>query len=218
MFGLLSLIGRYSELAPKEDDQGRPLSTSDLMGYSALGIVFGPLLVGGLIDSYSTKLADPAAGLVLLPVTPPPKTRHEKRRKSSASDRQPTTPLTVDKIHVANGITKMLITHWREVVRQMASLGVLGVQSSAEHGSGQTWSGPLASEAHADENTASLHSYPPSYRSHRRSNDDGVSLTCQTLGAASTGKFRSIIILFIILTFSNRNEAFEGAPATGCDT
>ncbi|KAI0434621.1 hypothetical protein F5Y09DRAFT_337572 [Xylaria sp. FL1042] len=44
VFGLLCLVGRIAENAPREDESGHPLPTTDLMGYNALGIVFGPLL------------------------------------------------------------------------------------------------------------------------------------------------------------------------------
>ena len=123
VFGLLCLIGRTAETTPREDEHGRPMPTADLMGYNALGIVFGPLLVGDLINSYTLKLAMPNAGLMLYPVTPPHNKR--QRRKSKALDESESRVLTVDKIHVANAIAEMLITHWREVVKQMRSLGVL---------------------------------------------------------------------------------------------
>ncbi|KAK3378206.1 hypothetical protein B0H63DRAFT_398718 [Podospora didyma] len=125
VFGLLCLIGRTAEKAPREDEHGRPLPTADLMGYSALGIVFGPLLVGDLLNSYTMKLADPTAGLVLFPITPPCGKR--ERHRSRVTDETNPRALTVDKIHVANSITEMLITHWREVVRHMRSLGVLKI-------------------------------------------------------------------------------------------
>ncbi|KAL2135074.1 hypothetical protein VTI74DRAFT_9890 [Chaetomium olivicolor] len=123
VFGLLCLIGRTAEKAPREDEQGRPLPTSDLMGYNALGIVFGPLLVGDLLNSYIMKIANPNSGLVLFPVTPP--NVRKERRKSRAPEGTRPPGLSVDKIHVANSITEMLISHWREVVRQMRSLGVM---------------------------------------------------------------------------------------------
>ncbi|KAI0852351.1 hypothetical protein F5Y00DRAFT_258758 [Daldinia vernicosa] len=133
VFGLLCFVGRAAENAPREDEDGRPLPTSDLMGYNALSIVFGPLLINDLIDSYSMKLADPAAGLVLLPVSAP-KSRKEryKHRKSKSRAEDSASLYTVDKIHVANNITEMLIIHWREVVRQMRSLGTLKI-SRHEH-------------------------------------------------------------------------------------
>jgi len=120
VFGLLCLIGRTAEISPREDKHGRPLPTTDLMGYNALGIIFGPLLIGDLIN-YSMGLANPSAGLVLIPLTPPD-IRRENRKSRVLEDPG---ALTVDKIHVANSIAEMLITHWREVVKHMRSLGVL---------------------------------------------------------------------------------------------
>lgn len=127
VFGLLSLIGRAAEVAPREDENRRPLPTGDLMGYSALGIVFGPLLVGDLLEQYTMNLATPDAGLLLFPLSSPRKLQKGQRaRRQSIVDENPSRPKegkTVDKIHVANSITEMLIVNWRDVVRQMKSLG-----------------------------------------------------------------------------------------------
>ncbi|KAI1746238.1 hypothetical protein F4680DRAFT_442509 [Xylaria scruposa] len=132
VFGLLCLVGRVAKNAPREDENGRPLPTGDLMGYNALGIIFGPLLIGDMINSYSMKVANPAAGLVLLPVSSP-RSRKEGRkykpgRRGGRKHRKKPTPgeessFSVDKIHIANSITEMLIVHWREVVRQIRSTG-----------------------------------------------------------------------------------------------
>ncbi|KAH7160330.1 hypothetical protein B0J13DRAFT_433968 [Dactylonectria estremocensis] len=121
VFGLLSLIGRVAEVAPREDDEGRPLPTGDLMGYSALGIVFGPLLLGDLLDTYSMKLAVPDSGLLLLPLNPP-KPRRDRHRPRTAELKSIPSP-AINKILIANGITEMLITNWRDIVRQIKSLG-----------------------------------------------------------------------------------------------
>lgn len=120
VFGLLSLIGRQAEIAPHEDEQGRPLPTSDLMGYNALGIIFGPLLVGDLLDSYTMKLAHPPTGLLVFPLMPT-KLKEERAESAVATEGPP----PVDKIRVVNDITEMLITHWREVVRHLGSLSAL---------------------------------------------------------------------------------------------
>ncbi|KAI0600553.1 hypothetical protein F4775DRAFT_70223 [Biscogniauxia sp. FL1348] len=125
VFGLLCLAGRAAENAPREDEDGRPLPTADLMGYNALGIVFGPLLIGGLINSYSMKVADPSTGLVLLPVTPPRSRKDRRHKKTKSQIELAVTSLSVDKIHIANSITEMLITNWRDVVRHMRNLGSL---------------------------------------------------------------------------------------------
>ncbi|KAH8909025.1 hypothetical protein BR93DRAFT_522491 [Coniochaeta sp. PMI_546] len=125
VFGLLSLIGRAAETAPREDGSGRPLPTSDLMGYKALGNVFGPILVGNLLDSYTMKLANPSEGLILLPLSPPRPRRDRSGRKSEALNDTRPPSIEVDKIQVASSITEMIITHWREVVRHLKSLGAL---------------------------------------------------------------------------------------------
>jgi hypothetical protein len=122
VFGLLCLIGRAAEKAPREDEHGRPLPTSDLMGYSALGIVFGPLLVGDLLNSYTMQHVDAGSGQGLFPVTPPNVRKERRRSKVMEESHRPS--LAVDKIHMANSITEMLVTHWREVVRHMRSFGV----------------------------------------------------------------------------------------------
>ncbi|KAI1438832.1 hypothetical protein GGR50DRAFT_303284 [Xylaria sp. CBS 124048] len=173
VFGLLCLVGRLAENAPREDESGHPLPTTDLMGYHALGIVFGPLLVGELIDNYSMKVANPSAGLVLLPISAPMSRkeghqhrhkhkkdeevhehahlhehkhehkhkyehhqherihehkykhmhRHRQHRHENPPEPSAATTVAMDKIHVANSITEMLIVHWREVVRQIRDTG-----------------------------------------------------------------------------------------------
>lgn len=119
VFGLLSLIGRVAEVAPREDEGGKPLPTGDLMGYTALGIVFGPLLLGDMLDNYSMKLACPGSGLLLFPLTSP-----KHCRKSKTADPKSAEPLIVNKILIANGISEMLISNWRDIVRQMKSIGM----------------------------------------------------------------------------------------------
>lgn len=98
------------------------MPTSDLMGYSALGIVFGPLLIGDMLGSHSVKLADPSSGLFLMPVSPQQKSKKEKKKAKEAADEPPQPFWDVDKIHVVNDITEMLITNWRDVVKQMRNL------------------------------------------------------------------------------------------------
>ncbi|KAH9909961.1 hypothetical protein F4778DRAFT_775869 [Xylariomycetidae sp. FL2044] len=133
VFGLLSLVGRKAETTPREDDEGRPLPTGDLMGYNALGIIFGPLLIGDLINAYSMKLADPSAGLVLLPATPP-RSRKRKHKKCKSHPKPMPTALTVDKTHVANNVTEMVLLHWREVVRHMRDSSCIKTRQDTETG------------------------------------------------------------------------------------
>ncbi|KAI1765898.1 hypothetical protein GGR53DRAFT_464840 [Hypoxylon sp. FL1150] len=123
VFGLLCLIGRTADISPREDEYGRPLPTANLMGYYALGVLFGPLLVNDIIDSYSMRQADPAAGLVLLPVSPPRsrKERHKHRHRHKQSSTQPEDD-NLRNTHIANEIAEMIIVHWRDVVLQMRNV------------------------------------------------------------------------------------------------
>jgi RhoGAP domain len=150
VFGLLCMIGRAAEIARREDDKGRPLPTSDLMGYRPLGIVFGPLLVGDLLQEYTMRIADPHGGLILLPISPP-KSRKERKKKTRSGDEGSSFNTYVDKIKVANSIAEMLITHWREVVRHMKNLSalkVVGVSTSfASRGVKTPFLRPSASES-----------------------------------------------------------------------
>jgi hypothetical protein len=144
VFGLLCLVGRAAENAPREDTRGRPLPTSDLMGYNALAIVFGPLLVGDLINSYSMKVADPASGLVLLPLTPP---RSKKHRKSKFRKKEKPSVMTVDRVLIANDITEMLVVHWRDVVRHLKSLDALRMKGNGALSEHKNKRGDLRSSA-----------------------------------------------------------------------
>jgi hypothetical protein len=125
VFGLLSLIGHSAEKAPREDEHGKPLPTSDLMGYNALGAVFGPLLVGNLLDFYTMKLANLNDGLILLPMSPPRSRKDRNCRNSKTLDEVHPPSSEVDKIQVASSIAELIITHWREVVQHLKSLGIL---------------------------------------------------------------------------------------------
>ncbi|KAL7811985.1 hypothetical protein V8C26DRAFT_422210 [Trichoderma gracile] len=131
VFGLLSMIGRIGEVSPREDDEGRPLPTHDLMGYNALGIVFGPLLVGDLIDGYAVKETTPDSGPLLVPITPKKqrcrdrqKAKDLKEPKDAKDTKDPkAAPHDINKAMVAVEIAEMLIANWRDIVRQMFAVG-----------------------------------------------------------------------------------------------
>ncbi|KAL7808798.1 hypothetical protein V8C44DRAFT_366616 [Trichoderma aethiopicum] len=132
VFGLLSMIGRIGEVAPREDDEGRPLPTHDLMGYNALGIVFGPLLVGDLIDGYTVKETTGESGPTLVPISPKKQQRCRDRQKTKEpkepKDGKDTkdaraAPHDINKAMVAAEIAEMLIANWRDIVRQMFAVG-----------------------------------------------------------------------------------------------
>lgn len=116
VFGLLNLIGRAADTASAEPERGKSRPPSDLMGYDALGIVFGPLLVGDLMNSYSMARAGND------PVILDSRTDTSRRRKSRSSEESASRSLSIDKVHLANSVTEMVICHWREVVTHMRRL------------------------------------------------------------------------------------------------
>ena len=129
IFGLLSMIG-YATETTYSGERREALPMTDLMGYGQLGIVFGPLLIGDLLDNYNMRLPNPYGGLILLPITPP-KSRKEKQKERQKSNKSTYDALTLtthmDKIKVVNGITEMLIIHWRDVVNYLKSSQALRV-------------------------------------------------------------------------------------------
>ncbi|KAL1841718.1 hypothetical protein VTJ49DRAFT_6692 [Mycothermus thermophilus] len=129
VFGLLGLIGRAAEQVPRDLEPRRSHPTSDLMGYGALGIVFGPLLVGDLLHSYNIPAVDDASSSNVAPT--PPSNMKIEGRATNAADGSLSQALIVDRISVANGVAEMLITNWRDVVRPGYRCSRLG-QSAQE--------------------------------------------------------------------------------------
>lgn len=123
VFGLLCMIGRAAETTPREDEKGRPLPTSGLMGYNSLGIIFGPVLIGEWLDRIGLQLAHPHTG-IQIQTTSSPKSRRRRSDKFRHGD-MASKLLQLEKAKTACSITEMLITHWREVVRHMRNLDVL---------------------------------------------------------------------------------------------
>lgn len=123
VFGLLSFLGSAGENAPDAAKDGNATPPSNLMSYEALGIVFGPLLVGDLLSSHTAKLKDPSEGLFLFPATPPMSKREKQRR--AVETQMKAQALAVDKIWVANQVATMMLQHWKEAVEYMRGYGVL---------------------------------------------------------------------------------------------
>lgn len=133
VMGLLCMIGRAAETARREDERGRPLPTSDLMGYGPLGTIFGPLLIGEMIETHG--ISSPAHlgkdGQFHTGGHSPPKLSKEKQKKSKSNEDRLLLQYRGEKMRLANSVAEMLITNWREVVRHMRDLGAL--KSVKEH-------------------------------------------------------------------------------------
>lgn len=139
VFGLLCLIGHAAEKAslktPSEGEGGQPVPGSDFMGYNALGIVFGPILLGDLLGLYNASSSATAAatGSAQFPEVLPDGQLVQNKGKAPDDGIQQM-PLGVDNIHLANSVTEMVLNHWRGVVDQMKRMDALkaGVWSASD--------------------------------------------------------------------------------------
>lgn len=124
VLGLLCMIGRAAETASREDEAGRPLPTHGLMGYNSLGIIFGPLLIGELMDEYDPLREEKLLAGPTKDNTPSEKEKKSKHKKSkSVEEILRESKLASEKMKVANRVAEMLITHWRDVIRHMKNMG-----------------------------------------------------------------------------------------------
>ncbi|KAK4143743.1 uncharacterized protein C8A04DRAFT_12035, partial [Dichotomopilus funicola] len=130
VFGLLCLIGHAAEKAslktPSEGEEGQPVPGSDYMGYNALGIVFGPILLGDLLGLYNapSSATATAAGSAQFPEMLPEGQPGQNKGKAPDDGTQQLT-LGVDNIHLANSVTEMVLSHWRLVVGQMKRMDAI---------------------------------------------------------------------------------------------
>ncbi|KAL7956698.1 hypothetical protein V8C34DRAFT_315464 [Trichoderma compactum] len=96
VFGLLSLIGHATELSTTTDAEGNPLPPN--------------------LDNYDIKRSSPTSGLSLIPIS-----AKKRRGRQKAKEPNPDLP-DVFKIQVLIDVAEMVISNWRDVVRQMLSL------------------------------------------------------------------------------------------------
>ena len=133
VFGLLSFIGYAAESSTINDSgDDRSLSTgSELMGYEALGVVFGPLLVSDVFGPLATD-ADGSASPAT--VKPGERSQGRSRARSRARSRSrhtpahtpmpPMTGMSAHRIITANKVAEMVIAHWIDVVRHLRDMGI----------------------------------------------------------------------------------------------
>ncbi|KAK6452939.1 hypothetical protein FP744_10009190 [Trichoderma asperellum] len=125
VFGLLNLIGRIAEISPKEHGDGRPVPANhQLMDYKALGICFGPLLIGNPCERNTMKSATSTSGL--LPFSLSSKRHRRQMLKMNKASKAGFSE--VKNIMLAGSVAEMLITYWRDVVYEMNDLN-----ASARH-------------------------------------------------------------------------------------
>ncbi|KHJ32402.1 putative gtpase gap [Erysiphe necator] len=122
VYGLLCLIGQAAEAMKKKKDLSISLPAPDYMNYSSLSTIFGPIIIGDLIESYTMRIANPRGGLILLPISPPKSRKERKSRSGKTCDESKEDYVQMDKIEIANKVTQMIITEWSNVVQHIKNL------------------------------------------------------------------------------------------------
>lgn len=125
VFGLLKAVA----LATRQATHSKIINKAEaftLMKEDALGIVFGPLLLGDKSDQILVEPLNERGGLLVLPhLSPSPsikrsKSRFGKKDKEYAKSQE-------EKIKRAALVTEMIIEEWEEVVIQLRKIGALEV-------------------------------------------------------------------------------------------
>ncbi|KAH0566110.1 hypothetical protein GP486_000501 [Trichoglossum hirsutum] len=131
VFGLLNLVGCEGENS-RTIDRGSQLSASkDMMDYEALGVVFGPLLLGSKMELVELHSEDDRGGLLAVPESPP-RRRGGRRKKYVVKETYSSEDAQVEKARIAAGVAEMLIRSWKEVVRQLRNIGAVDSVQPAE--------------------------------------------------------------------------------------
>lgn len=123
VFGLLNLIGRIAELSPDCDGRSVP-ANHQLMDYKALGICFGPLLIGNPCERNTMKSATSTSGLLPFSLS----SKRHRRQMLKMNKESKAGFSEVKNVMLAGSVAEMLITYWRDVVHEMNDLN-----TSARH-------------------------------------------------------------------------------------
>lgn len=127
ILGLAALIGHESEKSAHRKSNG---SSSELMSYQALSLVLGPLLLGDALNDLLTT-EDP--GAQRNPITESPKRSRKQKRESAVESKIVQSDALVAHVRTAKTTAKaceMLITNWKDIVKQLRGLVVNGPSGS----------------------------------------------------------------------------------------
>jgi hypothetical protein len=135
VFGLLSLIGSDTEARRNSLLRRGSTQSQERMGYHALAVVFGPLLVGDLVDSVDLESREPPSDTAASGGNNSNNNNnnnrsiaHASRTESSAVRDDGILALHLAKTKLVVQITEMLISCWTEVVKELRNADLLGVE------------------------------------------------------------------------------------------
>jgi len=134
ILGLAALIGHESEKAA----HGKPNAlSSELMSYHALSLVLGPLLLGDALNDF---FGSESLGEQRSPITESPKRYRKQKRESVVEQKLLQSEALVAHVNTAKTTAKaceMLISNWKDVVKQLRDLAVNGTSGTQYRYNGQ---------------------------------------------------------------------------------
>lgn len=127
ILGLAAFIGHESEKAAHGKSKA---SSSEFMSYHALSLVLGPLLLGDTLNDF---FGSESLGERRSPITESPK-RYRKQKKGSVPEQKLSQSdalvAHVNKAMTTANACEMLISYWKDVVKQLRDLAVNGTSGS----------------------------------------------------------------------------------------
>lgn len=164
VFGLLRAVSLASEQEP-ESKLRDPHNTFESMKEDALGIIFGPLLLGDKSDQILLQEMDDRGGLLVLPKISPAPDVSSKRGKYTYRHSSAYTKMQNEKTKRAALVCEMLINNWEDISYQLKKIDALGITAQAYD--------------------------LPSLRQEQPEENQGDRLLSQTIRASKTGSMRS---------------------------
>ncbi|KAI9882639.1 MAG: hypothetical protein M1823_005613 [Watsoniomyces obsoletus] len=133
VFGLLSVIGSEAEAARIAREERRESESSERMGFEALSVVFGPLLIGDLMNEITLPSAAEARTSSSSSSSTSTKARNgvasaANQARARIAEVQANLAKQLEQTTIAVRITKMLITNWKQVARCFRNAGILGYE------------------------------------------------------------------------------------------
>lgn len=130
VFGLLRAVSLASEQEP-ESKLRDPHSTFEAMKEDALGIIFGPLLLGDKSDQILLQDIEDRGGLLVLPKISPVPDTSSRRGRYTHRHSSAYTKMQNEKTKRAALVCEMLIDNWEDISYQLKKIDALGITAQA---------------------------------------------------------------------------------------
>lgn len=130
VFGLLRAVSLASEQEPESKIRD-PHETFTAMREDALGIIFGPLLLGDKSDQILLPDLEDRGGLLVLPKVTPAPNASPRLGKYTNRHSSAYTKMQTEKTKRAALVCEMLINHWEDICYQLKKIEALGITAKA---------------------------------------------------------------------------------------